>query len=209
MCIAATSPHAACRLWRRAGDDALHSGGLRRHHAHVRGRHHRVSPAGNVAADAVDGNIFVAQDHAGNGFYFHVLKRGALLQREVADLLLREFDVVDHLHGQRAQAFGNIALGEAEGCGRPLVELFRILAQSRFAAGGDIRKDAFDSFANLRAALGLRFGRLTGLEVADHAVLPNLNPTSIRRSSLDARLRIFPRGETVSGEADLSRLGNK
>ena len=51
----------------------------------------------------------MAQHHAGKRFDFHILKRGPLHQGEIANLRLRELDVVDHLLRQGAHAIVNFA----------------------------------------------------------------------------------------------------
>ena len=51
----------------------------------------------------------------------------------------------------------------------------------------NIGEDRFHGLAHLRAVLGFRFGGLADLTMANHGVLPKFNPSSIRRSLLDAR----------------------
>ena len=76
---------------------ALDAGDFRGHHAHVRRRDHGIFAAGDVAADRVHGNVLVTENDAGQGLDFEVLDALALLLREVADLRLREADVLDVL----------------------------------------------------------------------------------------------------------------
>ena len=80
-------------IGRRAGDDATHAGGTRSDNAHMRRGDHRIAAAGDVTADAVDRNIFVAELHAGQSFNFDVLDGITLVLREVTDLRLRKLDV--------------------------------------------------------------------------------------------------------------------
>ena len=134
----------------------------------MRGRFHRINAftARNVAPDAVHRNVLVPQDDAGNCFHFHVLQRGPLLQRKVADLLLREAEMSSTTCGGSARMqSGNFAIGQAERCGRPVVEFFGVLAYGSLSAAGDIREDRLHGFANLRAVLGLRFRGLAVLDV--------------------------------------------
>jgi hypothetical protein len=129
----------------------------------------------------------VPQHDAGDRFHLHVPQGGALLQGKVADLLLRETNVIDDLLRQRAHALCNFAFGKAEGGGRPFVESFRALSDGGFSARGYFREDSFNSLPNLRVVFSLRFGGLARLDMTDHDVLPKLSPSSIRRSLVDAR----------------------
>ena len=99
---------------RRAGDDPLDAGSFGGDHAHVRRGDHGIAAAGHVAAHTIDRNILVAKHHAGKRLHLHILECGALRQREIADLGLRELDVVDYPLRQRAYALGDFTLGEPE-----------------------------------------------------------------------------------------------
>jgi hypothetical protein len=134
---------------RRTGDDAFHAGDARGDDAHVRRRDERVFAAGHVTADAVDRDVLVPEHHARQRFDFHVTQRIPLDLREVADLLLRELDVLDHLFGQRAHAVLDLALGHAETLRGPAVELGREIAHRVVAALLDIGKNVFDGLAHL------------------------------------------------------------
>jgi hypothetical protein len=87
---------------RRARDNAFDAGRFRGNHTHVRGGDHGIPSARHVATNAIDGNVFVAKNDAGKCLHLHVLKRGALHQREIPDLSLRELNVVDHTLRQGA-----------------------------------------------------------------------------------------------------------
>ena len=80
-------------IGRRAGDDARHARDFRGHDAHVRRGDHRITPARDVAANAFDGDVLVAEDDARQRLDLDVAQRVALDLGEVADLRLREADV--------------------------------------------------------------------------------------------------------------------
>ena len=74
-----------------------------------------------------------------------IAHRGALDLGEIADLRLREFDIVDRLRRDLGDQCRNLVLGEAEARRRPFVEPLRQVAHRRVAPFGDIGDDGFDS----------------------------------------------------------------
>src|SRR5215831_6401048 len=72
-------------------------GDARRNDAHMRRRDHRIAAARHIAADLPDGNVAMAEHDAGQGLDFDITQRGALDLGKMANLLLREFDVLDRL----------------------------------------------------------------------------------------------------------------
>jgi len=63
----------------------------------MRRRDHRIAAARHIAADLPDGNVAMAEHDAGQGLDFDITQRGALDLGKMANLLLREFDVLDRL----------------------------------------------------------------------------------------------------------------
>ena len=102
-----------------------HPGHLGGDDTHVGRRHHRVTPARDIAADAVDRDIAVSQGHSRQGLDLDVAQRVFLYLREISDLRLGELNVVDGLLGQGIDQFLYLCLAEAEALRRPFVKLFR------------------------------------------------------------------------------------
>ncbi len=88
----------------RTGDDALHAGHLGCDHAHVSRSHHGVTAAGDIAADAADRYVFVAQRDARQCLYLNIAQRPALNFGEVTHLLLGEADIAQGLLGDPVDA---------------------------------------------------------------------------------------------------------
>ena len=107
----------------RAGDHVLDPGHLRGQDRHVGRGEQRILAAGHVAAHAVHRNVPVAQDHPGQSFDFDVLQRVLLDLREIADLRLREPDVVDLARRHRCDAGLDLRRAQLEGRRVPVVEL--------------------------------------------------------------------------------------
>ena len=60
-------------VWRGTGDNAFHPGHAGRDDRHMGRGDHRITPAGNVAADRTHRDVFVAQDDAGQGLNLKIL----------------------------------------------------------------------------------------------------------------------------------------
>ena len=141
---------------RRAGDDARHARDLRGHDAHVRRCDHGIAAARDVAADALDGYVLVAEDDARQRLDLDVAQRVALGLREVAHLGLGEPDIRDRVLGDLRDDGGDVVVAQPEGGRGPLVEFLRKLAHGRVAARRHVGEYAFDGLLDL--AIG-RLGR--------------------------------------------------
>ena len=133
---------------RRAGGDSFHAGHLGGDHAHMGRGDHRVTPARNVAADAADRNVAVAEDHARDRLHLHVGHRVALDLGEVADLGLGELDVLPDVGGHGSDQRVDLRRRQAEAFRRPVVELRRKGAHRRVAPGLDVGEDILDGAAD-------------------------------------------------------------
>ena len=175
--------------WRRAGRDALHPRHLGRDHRHVGGRQQRILAARHVAADRVDRDVLVAEYHPRQGLDLDVLQRVALDLREVADLLLREQDVLAVLPGEFRQTGFDLVLAQTEVVTLPAVELDRHLAHGRIATSRDVVQrvlhDAADLLVRLRR-LGIADA---GLQVSRHRGFCSLLHMVERRAIGRARLQ--------------------
>ena len=80
----------------------------------------------------------------GQGLDLDILQRGALDLGEIADLRLREFDVVDRLRRDLGDECRDLVLGQAKARRRPFVEALAKFAHRRVAALGDIGDDGLD-----------------------------------------------------------------
>ena len=191
---------------RRAGDDALYAGDLGGDDRHVRAGDHRIAAARHVAADRIDRDVAMAEHDAGQGLDLEVEHGVALLLREIPDLRLREFDVLDiplrHLRD------GALDLGgrEVEILRRPLVEFLRQFADRGVLPFLDLGEDGFHGLAYLGvggldrarvhsafqiASHGLSSGyRETGAPPADFQCAAVLRPANTQR--------IPPRGSATS-----------
>ena len=155
---------------RRAGDDAFHAGNLRRDDRHVRGGDHRVTPAGHVAADRVHRDVAVAEHDAGQSLHLQVAHGLLLLLREIAHLGLRKFDVLEVALGHLRDRLLDVGGRELEVLRRPLVELFRQLADGGVLAFVDLRQNVFDRLAHLGVG-GLYGSRVhAAFQVAGHGL---------------------------------------
>lgn len=89
----------------------------------MRGREQRVPPAGDVATDALDGVVALAEEDAGLRLDLEILDRVALGAREERHVALHRLDVFDCLCRDGGDDAVDIGCRELEGCGRPFVEL--------------------------------------------------------------------------------------
>ena len=112
--------HALVR--RRAGGDVADPGDARGDDRHMRRGDHRIAPAGHVAADAADRDVAMAEHDAGQGLDLDIAHRFALDLGEIADLRLREADVVERLRRDLRDHRGDLGIGQAEARRRPFVE---------------------------------------------------------------------------------------
>ena len=112
----------------------------------------------------------MAEDHAGKRLHFHVAQRVALDLREIADLLLREFDVFDDLLGKLAHAVLDFALAQAEVFRRPVVEFPRQVAHGCVAALLDVGEDVLDGLAYLGDVRSVLLGGNAGFQKDCHAL---------------------------------------
>ena len=60
-------------VWRGTGNDTFHTGHAGRDDRHMRRGDHRITPAGNIAADRIHRDVLVAQDDAGQRLNFEIL----------------------------------------------------------------------------------------------------------------------------------------
>ena len=104
----------------------------------MRRRHHRELAARHIAADGLNGDVAVAEDHARLRLDLDIGHRGALRLGEAADLFLRVFDVGEVRGADPAHRVFDVLLGQAEGRRIVLVELHRQFAHRRIAARVDI-----------------------------------------------------------------------
>ncbi len=113
----------------------------------------------------------MAEHDAGQGLDLDIAHRGALDLGEIADLLLREADVVERLRRDLRDHRGDVGLGQAEARRRPFVEALAEIAHGAVAAGADIGDDRLDRGANLRVGLFLLTGQRGRLDVPRHQTL--------------------------------------
>ena len=106
-------------------------GDPRRDDRHMRRGDHRIAPAGHIAADAADRDVAMAEHDAGQRLDLDIPHRFALDFGEVADLRLREVDVVDGLRRHFRDHRGDVRVGQAEARRRPFVEALAKLAHGR------------------------------------------------------------------------------
>ncbi len=107
---------------RRAGRDMTDARDLCRHDRHMRRRNHRIPPGRHITADLPDRNVAMAEDDARQGLDLDVLHGLTLDLGKVADLLLREFDVVDRLRRHLCDECADLVTRQPEPRGRPFVE---------------------------------------------------------------------------------------
>ena len=155
---------------RGAGGDPLHARDLGGDHAHVGRGDHRVAPARDVAADAADRDVAVAEDDARDRLHLHVRHRVALDPGEIADLGLGELDVLADVGGHGSDQRVDLRRRQAEALRRPAVELLGQRADRRVAPGLDVGEDVLDRAAD-RVVLGaLVLGALRLLQDPGHRI---------------------------------------
>ncbi len=163
--------------WRRAGDNAFHAGDLGGDDRHMRRGDHRVAAARHIAADRIDRDMLVAEHDAGQRLDFEVVHGLALLLREVADLGLRELDVLEIALGNLRNRALDLGRRQLEILRRPFVEFLRQFADRRILAFVDLRQDAFDGLAHLGVG-GLDRARVhSALEPTGHEMSPDRTGT--------------------------------
>ena len=72
-------------------------GDARRDDRHMRRGDHRIAPAGDIAADTADRDMAMAEHDAGQSLDLDITHQFALDLSEIADLRLREADIVELL----------------------------------------------------------------------------------------------------------------
>ena len=133
---------------RRARGDAFDACDLRRDDAHVRRGDHRVAAAGDIGADARDGDVPVAEPDAGKRLDLEVGHRRALGAGERPHLLLAERHVVEHLVGTRSRLAAISSSSSRKDCGSQPSSLRRVAAHGcvsvRRDGGDDLVDDGRD-----------------------------------------------------------------
>lgn len=115
----------------------------------------------------------MAENDARQCLDLDVADRLALLLREVADLGLREGNILDIPLAELRQAVLDLALREPVVLPVPFVERDRQFAHCSVAAGGDIRQDRLDGRSYLGVGRG-DLGRVPStLEPILHRALPD------------------------------------
>ncbi len=160
----------AALVGRGAGNDALHPGHLGGDDRHVRGGHHRIAPAGHVAANRVYRDVLMAEYHAGQRLDFDIDHALALLLREIAHLGLGKLDVLEVALRHLADGALNVLFAQLEVGWRPIVELLRQLANGFVLARLDLAEDAFHCLAHLGVGGFDRARVHSALEIAGHGL---------------------------------------
>ena len=161
-------------LRRGRGHDALDARHLGGHHAHVRGGDHRVLSARYITANAVDRNVLMAKDNTRHHFFFDIPERGFLDLGKLADIRLREFDVVYRLPRQTHDAGVYFIVSQSKALGRPLIEFLGQLTYSVIAPRSNVVQDILHGCPNFGIKFGRRFVADTGLDKLNHnSVLRN------------------------------------
>src|ERR1044071_7668773 len=115
----------------------------------MRRRDHRIAPAGHITSDIADRDVAMAENDAGQGLDLDIAHRFALDFGEVADLRLREADVVERLRRDFLHYRGDVAVGQAESRRRPVAKALAEVADGAVAARPDIGDDRLDRLARL------------------------------------------------------------
>jgi hypothetical protein len=97
----------------------------------------------------------------------------------MADLLLREFDVLDRLRRDHGDERLDLARAEAKAWRRPFVKTFRQFAHCLIAAPGDIGNNGLDRAADLSVGLFLLAGQRRRFYVLRHQFLLPSCPAAI------------------------------
>ena len=131
-----------------AGYHVGDAGDLGRKDRHVCRCEQWVAATGDVAADAPDWDVLLAQMDARLDLELEILQRGFLCLSEGADIVLDFFDVGDDLFGDLRYDLLNLRGRELERGRLPFIELGGVLAHSGVAVGADvgdhIADDAWD-----------------------------------------------------------------
>jgi hypothetical protein len=167
----------------RAGGDALYAGDTRRDDRHVRRGDHRIAAARHVAADRIHRDVAMAEDDARQGLNLEVAHRLLLLLREVADLGLRELDVVEVALGNLRDGLLNLGWRQTEILGLPVIKFLRQLTDRDVLLLLDLRQDVFDGLAHLLVRSLDRACVHSALEESGHEEL--LSQSSRRREGGD------------------------
>ena len=104
----------------------------------MRGGDHGKLAARNVAADRLHGDIFVTEDHAGEGFDFDIKHGVPLCLGEVANLGLSEFKICHFLRGDLCDDLFNLGVREAVCLAVIAVKLIGQLAHGHITACLDV-----------------------------------------------------------------------
>ena len=167
----------AALVRRRAGGDVADPGDPRGDDRHMRRGDHRIAPARHIAADPADRDVAVAEHDPGQGLDLDILHRGALDLGEVADLRLREFDVVDRLRRDLGDQAADLVRRTGESSAATICRSAR--DSSRTAASPrvrDIGDDGLDRAAGLGVGFFLLAGERGGLDVPGHGSSFNVPP---------------------------------
>src|SRR5262249_47948169 len=126
--------------WRTSGD-ALDPGNPCGDDRHVRGGNHRIAPPGHIAADGIDRNVLVAENHARQRLDLEISPGVALALGKAAHLRLRKSDVIEIALGNLADGAFDLLLRKAEGRRGPIVEFSRELPYGLIAPQRDVGED--------------------------------------------------------------------
>ncbi|MCY1298700.1 hypothetical protein D9M70_481980 [compost metagenome] len=99
--------------WRSAGDNAVTARDLCRQNSHVSGGEQWILAAGDVATDAVDGNMLVAEHDARHRLNFQLRHCVELGLSKISDLILCELDVLTSLRRDAVHAGVDLRFREA------------------------------------------------------------------------------------------------
>ncbi len=110
----------------------------------MRGRGQWVAPAGDVGGRRVDRDVAVPEEHARQGLDLEVLDGVPLRLGEVANLTLRESQIVEDGLGNGLHDVRDAVLAQPERFGGPAVELLGVLPDGLVAVRADIGDDGGD-----------------------------------------------------------------
>jgi hypothetical protein len=118
--------------------------------------------------------MLVTQNDAGEGFDFDIPHGIALMLREIANLLLRELDVLYITPRQLGEAGLDLGIGQPVVRTIPFVERDRQFTHRDIAAFFDIRENDFDGRANLRLVLGALRRVAASFQMLNHPYHPEI-----------------------------------
>ena len=134
---------------------------------------HGVFATGHVAADAADGDVPVAEHHAGQGLDLDIAERSTLYLGKVPHLGLGEGDVRDVLPAHSGEAGFDLGLAQAKIRAFPAIEPFRHRGNCCIAGGLDLGERGLDDRPDLLVRLCLLAFRQPGFQIDRHrALLP-------------------------------------